>query len=150
MNIEITNNPFQILIDGKLRKCGLRKKDGYVQIRVKKKMFLVHRLLALNFIANPFNLPQVNHKNGIKTDNRLENLEWVSASDNIKHAYRKFGVEPREQKKTISIEEAQIIREKYSTGKFTMLQLAKEYGFNNRQMIWNIIKNKTYKSQSPC
>jgi hypothetical protein len=50
-----------------------------------------HRLVALQFIPNPKNLSDVNHKNGIKHDNRVENLEWMSHSDNVLHSYKVLG-----------------------------------------------------------
>lgn len=66
---------------------------GYCEVTLykdgKQKTFLVHRLLAKAFIPNPKNLPAVNHINGIKSDNRLENLEWVTSSENTRHAYER-------------------------------------------------------------
>ena len=58
--------------------------SGYVKLRIKKEKTLkVHRLVALAFIPNPDGLPQINHKNENKADNRVENLEWCTAQYNV-------------------------------------------------------------------
>lgn len=90
----VTNNRF-----GKMTKYTksreikphLNKKTGYYQVHLSKnkktKMFLLHRLVAETFIPNMDNKPQINHINANKTDNRIENLEWCTSSENIKHAF---------------------------------------------------------------
>jgi hypothetical protein len=60
----------------------------------KNKVHKVHRIVAEAYLDNPNNLPQVNHKNGNKTDNRVENLEWISPRDNVLHSYRELGQKP--------------------------------------------------------
>ena len=64
---------------------GEKTKTGYIQVSLNKRRFKVHRLVALAFIPNPDELPQINHKNEIKTDNRAENLEWCTAKYNINY-----------------------------------------------------------------
>jgi hypothetical protein len=64
-------------------------KNGYVAIRLSKnsiiKRFLIHRLVAINFLTNFNNYNEVNHINSIKTDNKVENLEWCTRKHNQQH-----------------------------------------------------------------
>ena len=79
------------------RQCYISPEDkaatitpkGYLRVRLQKnkksKHFFVHRLVADAFLEKPIGATQVNHKNGIKTDNRVENLEWVTRQENMEH-----------------------------------------------------------------
>lgn len=71
---------------------GNKKKTGYLEyclyINGDKKTFLGHILVAKMFLENPFNYKQVNHKDGDKTNNAVNNLEWVTSSENNLHAWK--------------------------------------------------------------
>lgn len=93
----IDNYPYQISNKGRVRNNNedIRSvsigKNGYEKVVLynypNQKTFLIHRLVAIYFIPNPNKLKCVNHKNGIKTDNSIMNLEWCSHKQNSKHAF---------------------------------------------------------------
>lgn len=97
-------------------------KYGYVRVdltdftKVEKSLAL-HRLVGENFINNPENKPFINHKNGVKTDNKVENLEWCTCKENILHAFKaglKKGVRGEKSNfAKLSLEQVLEIRELY-------------------------------------
>jgi hypothetical protein len=92
--VEIRNN-----ILGNKKEIFLKptkNRKGYLNVKLCKKIdgtnteksVIIHRLVANEFLENPFNKPQVNHKNGIKDDNFVDNLEWNTGSENVIHALK--------------------------------------------------------------
>lgn len=76
---------------GKILKAG-ETKSGYLKVALSKdgikKWYAVHRIVASTFIPNPLNLPCVNHRNEVKTDNRVENLEYCTVAYNNSYGTR--------------------------------------------------------------
>lgn len=70
-------------------------KDGYVRIVLwkegKQTIAYIHRLVASAFVPNPHNFQEINHIDGNKQNNSPQNLEWVTRSENVKHAIKKLG-----------------------------------------------------------
>lgn len=76
----------------------LKKKSGYLDIVLQKNgkrtYKHIHQIVALTFIPNPLDKPQVNHKDGNKYNNHVNNLEWNTASENLNHKYRILKCKP--------------------------------------------------------
>ena len=115
-------------------------KQGYlwVNIRNNGKTFhpMIHSLVAKSFIPNPYGFTTVNHKNGIKSDNNVENLEWNTQRQNNIHAY-KNGLNPMK----ISLEEREDIKKLYATKRYSQYRLAKMFEVTQSE-INKIINDK--------
>lgn len=113
--------------------------------KLDQKCFYVHRLVAIAFIPNPENKPQVNHINGDKTDNRVENLEWVTSLENITHAIS-IGVMDNsgENHGNSKLSNEDIVKIRDMSGKVFQRDIAKVFGISQanvsrivRGEMWN-------------
>lgn len=120
-------------------------KKGYLRVRLslhdKKVSAKVHRMVAVAFIPNPEQKPQVNHKDGNKENNRAENLEWISNYDNMQHAVnngltKRVEYSGRRKKAIIGVDgEGKIV-------KFESLELASDTLQLSKSNLCNALKGK--------
>lgn len=111
--------------------------------------FYVHRLVAEAFILNPLCKKEVNHKNGIKDDNKVGNLEWVTAKENISHAFKTGLISHKGEKNSQSklrMKDIIKIRKRYvyKSSKNGTIAIAKDFGVNHRT-ISSIVNRITWK-----
>lgn len=129
-----------VLSKKKIKNLGGKKlsKKGYRRVNLDKITYFIHVLVAKTWIENPENKPQINHINGIKTDNRSENLEWVTNQENRDHAV-KTGL----QFSKFNINDMRIIQNLNSQDKFKYNYnfLAKMFNCN-RETIGRIVRNE--------
>jgi len=134
---------------GKILKQGANKK-GYPRISLRigheKQSILIHRLVAIAFIDNPDGKFQVNHKNGIKTDNHTENLEWCTNQENQRHAFDN-GLHDRKGIKNNSakLSEAQVLEIRLTRVNYTSYhEMSLVYNVS-RGAICDIVNRKSWK-----
>lgn len=112
----------------------------------KRSSVLLHRIVAINFIPNPYNLPEVNHKDGDKSNNSVGNLEWCTRKENIEHSWKNNlttcigeGHHNSKLDNNIVID----IRKKYASGDYSYSKIAKELGIN-MFTVRNVVKRYTW------
>lgn len=108
----------------------------------------IHRVVAIAFIPNPLNLPEVNHKNGIKSDNRVENLEWCTRVHNMRHAHDTGLKKNKGSRKIFTDVEYGIIVDCFNEG-FTNVAIAKYFGCHQSTIAY-IHQGKRQNYTSPC
>lgn len=126
--------------------------NGYLRIELnkngKRETFSVHRLVALHFIANSQNKREVNHIDGDKENNHVNNLEWTTRSENELHAYEsgiKETIKGEDNGKSkLSETDVIEIRNAYRLGCFTYSELANAYGIT-KGTVGPIIRRETWK-----
>ena len=156
----VSNKGKPYIIKGKImaqyvrRSKNLKQGDGYFAVGLRKekkqKGYFVHRIIALAFIPNPLNKPTVNHKDGNKLNNNINNLEWATHQENTKHAWKNglcysnsvHGEEHYRSKLTEN--DVLFIRECSETNEMSTLELSIKYDVS-RSHINRIKRNAQWK-----
>lgn len=162
---KVYENDYLIYDDGRVFSVkrdkfqSLRKhSNGYLRATIHGKDMYVHRLVAICFLDNPHNYKEVNHKDGNKANNTVDNLEWCTHSQNEKHKYdmgliskdhfskmanNEFHKIQAKKRRKYTPEEVKQIREYINNGKTDNFILKKVGG--SKGAIYQIRTKKTYK-----
>lgn len=152
--IEYRNNNSLVSTPHKIKGKTLKQKitsNGYLAISLCKngiiKHISVHRVICLTFHTNPKNKLEVNHINGVKTDNRPENLEWCTRSENSRHAIRTGLQKPilgeKNYNSVVSDADVIEIRKKYKKG-VPVSEITNEYNIS-KSRLYEIRSGRVYK-----
>ncbi len=132
---------YEITKDGKCinKKTGKIKNtfisnSGYERVNLwnkgKQKKFSIHQLVAIKYLNNSNNYEQINHKDGNKLNNNVNNLEWCTQSENMKHAY-KMGLQKSKTRKVIQFTKDMIFLKKWES----IVEIEKELKINHANII---------------
>ena len=106
--------------------------DGYLKVGLTRngetKRFYLHRLVALHFIENPQNLPQVNHKDGNKFNNNVSNLEWCTKEQNLEHAVEHSLMQRGEKRPSAKLTEKDVLEIYQLKGVLSAKEIGEHYG----------------------
>ena len=152
-NILGSNNRYEVSNLGRIRNTRtlhIRKlvkyKEGYLQINLPLfnkglHTYKVHRIVAQSFIPNPNNYKNINHKNEVKTDNRVENLEWCTTKYNNLYGTRLAHVASKLNKPVRQINKfGEVVRI------FNSIKDVSSYGFDKGAVSHCCLKDKNYKT----
>lgn len=129
-------------------------KDGYMRTQFDGKTQTIHRVIAKAFLPQETGKVFVNHKNGDKQDNRVENLEWCTRSENVKHAYDNGLIKPKTGSNNgrckLSENDVKYIKENYRRGdkEFGAKALAQRFGVAS-QTICAVVSGQNWKALLP-
>lgn len=130
------------------KKYNGKKDNDYMKIDINDKKISVHRMVAECFIENPDNLPEVNHKNGIKCDNRVENLEWCSREENYQDAIKRGGGSERKPVKGTLIGAIQVVHFQSLWQAAKYIKTSKKLKSSIDTICWGINRNIKGKARS--
>lgn len=147
----LTLNDYEVTKNGEIINKRNRHKlipqpnaKGYLRVSIGGELMFVHRLVAEQYVPNPENKPQVNHKDGNKVNNKVENLEWVTNQENRKHACKNGLHLTGEQCNWSKLDWSKVKFIRENKDKYNMVELGRMFGVT-RCTIRSVIRGTSWK-----